>query len=255
MEIFLELLSPTQLTLAIGVALIAGFIKGVVGFAMPMIFVSGLSTFLAPDLALAMLIFPTLATNGVQALRQGPRAAWASMTKFKLYMIVGGIVLVLSAQLVSILSMQVMLLIIGIPVTFFALMQIAGWTLKLNGQSRTFEVVIGTVAGFLGGMSGIWGPPTVMYLTALGTQKHEQMRAQGVIYGLGAVSLMGAHIGSGVLNANTWPLSAAMIIPALLGMVCGGQVMDRIDQVLFRRATLFVLLVAGLNLMRRALVG
>ena len=111
------------------------------------------------------------------------------------------------------------------------------------------------VAGFLGGISGIWGPPTVMYLTALGTQKHEQMRAQGVIYGLGAVSLVGAHIGSGVLNAATWPLSAAMIVPALIGMFCGRQVMDRIDQVVFRRATLFVLLVAGLNLMRRALVG
>ncbi|MCR8824937.1 sulfite exporter TauE/SafE family protein [Pseudosulfitobacter koreensis] len=254
MDILLTLLTPLQFGLALGIALLAGFVKGVVGFAMPMIFVSGLSTFLAPDLALAMLLLPTLATNGVQALRQGPRAAWASITKFRTYMIVGGIVLVLSAQLVSVLPMQVMLLIIGVPVTGFALMQIVGWTLKLNGQSTVFEVVIGTVAGFLGGISGIWGPPTVMYLTALGTEKHEQMRAQGVIYGLGAVSLVGAHVGSGVLNAATWPLSAAMVVPALLGMVCGSRVMDRIDQVLFRRATLFVLLVAGVNLVRRALV-
>ena len=160
----------------------AGFVKGVVGFAMPMIFVSGLSSFLAPELALAMLMLPTLATNGIQALRQGPRAAWESIARFKVYMIVGGVVLILSAQLVNVLPMQVMLLIIGVPVTGFALMQIVGWTLTMSGQSTTFEVVIGVVAGFLGGISGIWGPPTVMYLTALGTQKHDQMRAQGVIY-------------------------------------------------------------------------
>ena len=237
MDIFLTLLTPTQLGLAVAIALLAGFVKGVVGFAMPMIFVSGLSSFLA--------------TNGIQALRQGPRAAWESIARFKVYMIVGGVVLILSAQLVNVLPMQVMLLIIGVPVTGFALMQIVGWTLTMSGQSTTFEVVIGVVAGFLGGISGIWGPPTVMYLTALGTQKHDQMRAQGVIYGLGAVSLVGAHIGSGVLNAATWPLSAAMIVPSLIGR----QIMDRIDQVVFRRATLFVLLVAGLNLMRRALVG
>lgn len=255
MDIFLTLLTPTQLGLAVAIALLAGFVKGVVGFAMPMIFVSGLSSFLAPELALAMLMLPTLATNGIQALRQGPRAAWESITRFKVYMIVGGVVLILSAQLVNVLPMQVMLLIIGVPVTAFALMQIVGWTLRMSGQSTTFEVIIGVVAGFLGGLSGIWGPPTVMYLTALGTQKHDQMRAQGVIYGLGAVSLVGAHIGSGVLNAATWPLSAAMIVPSLIGMFCGRQIMDRIDQVVFRRATLFVLLVAGLNLMRRALVG
>ena len=222
MDILLTLLTPTQLGLAVAIAILAGFVKGVVGFAMPMIFVSGLSTFLAPDLALAMLMLPTLATNGIQALRQGPRAAWESIAKFKVYLIVGAVVLILSAQLVSVLPMQVMLLIIGVPVTCFALMQIVGWTLTLNGQSTTFEVIIGVVAGFL---------------TALGTQKHEQMRAQGVIYGLGAVSLVGAHIGSGVLNAATWPLSAAMIVPALIGMFCGRQVMDRIDQVVFRRCS------------------
>ena len=255
MDIFLSVLTPAQLSLALGIAVLAGFVKGVVGFAMPMIFVSGLSSFLAPDLALAMLMLPTLVTNGVQALRQGPRAAWQSITKFRIYLATGAVVLVLSAQLVSVLPMQVMLVIIGVPVTAFALMQIVGWTLTMSAQSARFEVVIGVVAGFLGGISGIWGPPTVMYLTALGTQKHEQMRAQGVIYGLGAVSLVGAHIGSGVLNSATWPLSAAMILPALLGMVCGRRVMDRIDQVVFRRATLFVLLVAGLNLLRRAFAG
>jgi uncharacterized membrane protein YfcA len=33
----------------------------------------------------------------------------------------------------------------------------------------------------------------------------------------------------------------------------GGKVMDRIDQSAFRRATLLVLLLAGLNLLRKAL--
>ena len=93
------------------------------------------------------------------------------------------------------------------------------------------------------------------YLTALGTEKKEQMRIQGVIYGLGAVVLFFAHLGSGVMRAETLPFSLLMILPALLGMWIGGKLQDRIDQATFRKATLFVLLIAGLNLVRRALMG
>ena len=80
------------------------------------------------------------------------------------------------------------------------------------------------------------------------------MRVQGVIYGLGAVALTVAHYGSGVLRAQTLPLSLAMVLPAVLGMWMGGRIFDRIDQVMFRRATLVILLMAGLNLVRRAVM-
>ncbi|MBT3467535.1 MAG: sulfite exporter TauE/SafE family protein, partial [Rhodobacteraceae bacterium] len=53
MEPILDILTVQHLALAAFVAVGAGMVKGIVGFAMPMIFVSGLSTFLAPELALA----------------------------------------------------------------------------------------------------------------------------------------------------------------------------------------------------------
>ena len=93
-----------------------------------------------------------------------------------------------------------------------------------------------------------------MYLTALDTPKAEQIRVQGVIYGLGSIALLAAHLGSGVLNRETLPFSLVLIVPAMLGVQIGARLSDRIDQATFRRATLAVLLVAGLNLVRRALV-
>ena len=76
---------------------------------------------------------------------------------------------------------------------------------------------------------------------------------QGVIYGAGAVALFFAHLASGVLRADTIPFSILLILPAVLGMWAGGKVVDRIDQVIFKRATLVVLLLAGANLIRRAI--
>ncbi len=255
MDALLDLMTPFQLALALGLAAVAGLVKGLVGFAMPMILISGLSSFLAPELALAGLILPTLVTNGWQALGQGRAAAWAAMRKYRVFLITGGLCLLASSQLVTVLPAVILLLGLGVLFSGFAGLQLAGWRLHLRERSLRAEISIAGIAGLIGGMSGVWGPPTVAYLTALSTPKQEQMQVQGVIYGLGAVLLCVAHMGSGVLRFDTVPLSLALVAPALLGMWLGGRLQARIDQEMFRRVTLLVLLVAGANLIRRGLIG
>lgn len=247
---------PIYLFAAVCIGLLGGFVKGAVGFALPMILISGLSSFIAPELALAGLILPTVATNGVQALRQGAGAAWASVKKFKLFLMVGGVLLVASSQLVLVLPSNAILLFIGIPVAAFAILQLAGWSAKPVEQlPRWVEWAIAAFAGFVGGMSGVWGPPTVAYLTLLGTEKSEQMRVQGVIYGLGAILLFFAHLKSGVLSRDTLPFSASMLVPVLIGMWVGMRFHDKLDAAKFKRMTLAILLIAGLNLIRKGLMG
>ncbi|WP_370284169.1 sulfite exporter TauE/SafE family protein [Pseudooceanicola sp.] len=254
MDTITSLMSPEVFFLCLAVAAFAGVIKGMVGFAMPMILVSGLGSIVGPELALAGLILPTVMTNGWQALRQGPAAAWESVKRFRVFLLIGFVMLMTSAQLVRVMPEELMLLLIGVPITIFALTQLMGKALVLPSASLKVEVGIGAFAGFIGGFSGVWGPPTVAYLTALNTPKAEQMRVQGVIYGLGAVALVAAHVASGVFNRETAQFSAALLIPAGIGMFIGLKVQDRVDQATFRKATLAVLFIAGLNLVRRAVM-
>jgi len=251
-----EAVSLFFIVVAGGVALFAGVIKGITGFAMPMILISGLSTITTPELALAGLILPTVVTNVWQALREGLRAAVEAMRAFWIYLGIVLVMIMVSAQLVQVLSDRVLFLLVGIPVCGFAVLQLVGWRPTIAPSARrAFEVVIAALAGFFGGISGIWGPPTVLYLTALDTPKALQVRIQGVIYGLGSVVLMVAHIRSGIFNGETAMFSAALLVPALVGLMIGFRVQDRIDQTLFRRITLMVLVVAGLNLIRRGVMG
>ena len=239
---------------AIGV--LAGVVKGAVGFAMPMIMVSGLGSFLAPELAVAGLVLPTLVTNVFQALRDGPGAAFGSARRHWRFVVIVMVMIALSAQLVVALPAEALFLAIGVPVTLFAVVQLAGLRPSFVGRGRRVaEIVLALIAGFVGGISGVWGPPTVLYLTALDTPKVEQMRIQGVVYGSGAVILTAAHVNSGVLNAQTAPFSALLLVPALVGLLAGMRVQDRMDQARFRRGTLLVLTIAGLNLVRRGLFG
>jgi uncharacterized membrane protein YfcA len=245
MDHFLGLDSFYSVAFVLAVALFAGLVKGVVGFAMPMILISGLTLVLAPELV----------TNGWQALRQGIGSAIQTVVQFRLFLACGLAMLVISAQLVRVLDARVLYGLIGGPVTVFAALQLAGWHPKLAQRSARIEAAVGGFAGFIGGMSGIWGPPTVGYLTAIDTPKQEQMRAQGVIYGLAAVALAGSHIQTGVLRVASLPLTLTILPFALVGVWLGFRVQDRIPQAAFRSVTLVVLVLAGVNLLRRAVFG
>ena len=252
----IQSLGPTLMIASVALALFAGFVKGTVGFALPMIMISGLASFLPPDVALAGLIVPAVVANLWQALRNGPVAALASARihwRF-LLMLLGFIAA--SAQLVTVLPASVLFLILGVPVTTFAIIQLVGWRPRIDARNRrAVELSVGAFSGFLGGISGIWGPPTVLYLTALETPKGEQMRVQGVVYSSGAIMLALAHMRTGVLTAPSVTLSTVLLLPALVGLALGFVVQDRLDQDKFRKMTLLVLVVAGLNLIRRGLMG
>ena len=255
MDSLFPFLSPLHLFFALLIGVGSGFIKGVVGFGMPLVMISGLTLFIAPEFALAGLILPTLMSNVMQSTRYGSGAVWQSVKEFRVFLLCGGVTLVIAAQFVLVVADEVLKLMIGVLMVCFSALQLSKYTFQITKRSLRTDAAVGGVTGVIGGMSGMWGAPTVAYLTALNTEKSEQMRLQGVIYGLSAVALFGAHIASGVFTARTAPFSAMLLIPAGIGMFIGLKLHDRVDQTTFRKLTLAVLLIAGLNLIRRALMG
>lgn len=240
---------------AAGVAMFAGFVKGMVGFAMPMIMISGLSSFMSPELALAGLVIPTLVTNISQALRQGFGAAAATASTYRRFLIAMVLGIVVSAQAIHLLPVPVLFLALGVPITGYALSQLAGKSLALRLEHRRgAEWTLGAIGGIYGGFSGVWGPPMLVYLMSTHTPKAETVRALGVAFLIGAVVLMLAHMQTGVLDAGTLAFSAAMTVPAQIGMQAGYWAQDRLDQGRFRWWAQVVLVVMGLNLIRRALM-
>ena len=247
-------LDPWQFWTILGVTAFAGFVKGAIGFAMPLIMASAFASVLPPHLALAALILPVLTTNLHQALRQGPAAAVGSIRDFRWHIAMVLVFMILSAGLVRAIPQGPMYALLGLPILAFAIWQLSGRPLALPiRHRRRAEIATGVVGGLYGGVSGIWGPPLIVLLLSLGIPKQEQIRVQGVVFLLGAVGLTAAHLASGILNAQTIPLSALLCIPAFAGMLAGFALQDRMDVGQFRRWTLILLVVTGLNLVRRAL--
>lgn len=240
---------------AIGITLFAGFVKGAVGFAMPLIIVSTFNSIMPPDLALAALILPTLVTNLSQSTRQGLRPAIDSARVYWRFLAGTVLFIVVSAQFLEDIPRTAYLLLLGIPVTAFAALQLAGVPLALRLEHRRgAEWALGIVGGLYGGVSGIWGPALLVYLLSVRTEKVEAIRVQGVVFLIGAVALLLAHLETGVANTRSLGLSAALCLPAMVGMMLGFRVQDRLDQARFRRLTQVLLVLTGLNLVRQAVM-
>jgi uncharacterized membrane protein YfcA len=220
---------------------------------MPLIMISAFGALMPPEIALAGLILPTVVTNISQALRQGFTEAWASVVKFYRLIIPILVGIPLSAPFVTVIPEWLYLLVLGIPVTAFALVQLLGLPLAIRLEHRNrAQWVLGLIGGLYGGVAGIWGPPILVYLLSIRAEKTETVRVQGVIFFLGAVVLLMSHLGTGVMNAATVPFSAALVVPAVLGLMLGYAVQDRLPQAAFRRATQALLVLTGLNLIWNA---
>jgi uncharacterized membrane protein YfcA len=241
---------------AILVTFAAGFVKGAVGFAMPLVMISGLGLFLEPTLTIAGIILPIVMSNFLQVARFGSDEAKSAVAEYWRYILIVCVMILLVAQFVTHIPTRIMYLVLGVPVVALSVIQLTGVRFHIpQNRRRLSEWGFGALAGGLGGLTGTWGPLTVLYLIALDTPKSRQLLVQGVVYGLGAVSLLAAHLHSGLLNAVTAPFSALLLIPAYLGMQAGFLLSDRLNPDTFRRITLVVLTLAGLNLMRKGLFG
>ena len=253
---FFTVISPALFVFACAVTFLGGFVKGAVGFAMPLVMISGMGILIAPDLVVAGIVIPIVIANGLQVARSGLGQARAAVAEHWRYIVVVCLMILISAQFVRRIPADAMFIVLGVPVVALCAVQLAGWRPRLSPfWRRPFEWGAGLIAGTLGGLAGTWGPPTVLYLLALETPRSRQMAVQGVIYGLGSVMLFLGHLRSGILNAETWGFSAALVVPSLLGMWLGFRLGDRFDQEKFRKVTLLILMVAGANLIRRGVMG
>jgi uncharacterized membrane protein YfcA len=239
---------------AMVITLFAGFVKGAVGFAMPMILVSAFAVFLPKELALAGLILPTLFTNLSQAFRQGVGPAVDTARTYRRFLIATVVFIAVSAPFADAIPQAIYLLMLGVPISIFAALQLAGRSLAIPVRNRAAaEWGLGVIGGLYGGVSGIWGPPLLVLLLSTGADKLQIIRAQGVVFLIGAMALLVSHLGTGLANAETLGFSAALSVPALAGLYAGYWVQDRLDQERFRRWTQGLLVLTGLNMVRLAL--
>lgn len=233
------------------VFVLAGVIKGTVGIGLPTVSVGMMTQFVPPHTAIAVVVLPLLFSNFWQVYRA--RIGLDALRDYWPLILCMVVSLWLTTFFTVRVSADVLLGVIGTAIVIFAATSLARTPPQLSpGRNPVAQTIAGISAGIMGGFTSIWAPPIVTFLIARRASNEEFIRATGLILFIGGIPLAAGFWQTGLLNSETGPLSALMILPTLLGFTIGEAVRKRLHPDRFRAVLLWVFLLMGVNLLRRA---
>jgi uncharacterized membrane protein YfcA len=241
----------TSLAGLIGVLMAAGVVKGATGVGLPLVLVPLTTQILDVPVAVALLPVPMIASNIGQAMEGGQTAATIRQLVPLLATLVAGTVI--GVHLLVTIDRKRLSLILG--VMFLALAALLAFLprLRISGTAARWTApFVGFVAGFIGGMSAMFGPPMIAYFITLGTPPDRFVKQMAIVAFAASLTLVLALGGNGSMHATDLLISAACLIPIQCGMPAGRRLRRRTKPELFRVLVLLVLALGGLDMLRKA---
>ena len=231
---------------------LAGTVKGVVGIGLPTTAIAVMSLWLDPRAAIAITLFPMLISNAWQVFRMGDIRQTAE--RYWLF----GLVLFIGVGATTYLSkdvpQQVLIGALGLIIIAFSVINLWRDVPKIPDRfDRVSQVLGGISAGIMGGLTAVWGPPMVIYLSSRRVPKDEFVRATGLLIFAGSLPLIAGYLANGFLTRDLAWVSLVMLVPTIAGFTLGERIRSKLNGEAFRKTLLLVFLVLGANLLRRAL--
>jgi hypothetical protein len=233
--------------------LLAGGVKGVIGLGLPTVSLAVLTATVGLQPAMALLLVPSFVTNLWQAVVGGNFMLILKRTWFFLLMATvtvwaGGLVLV--AVDVSWLSA-----LLGALLVVYSVLSLTRPAVSLP---RSWEPwagpLLGAVNGVLTGMTGSFVVPGVLYLQAIGLSRDQLIQAMGMLFTVSTVALGVSLGGQKLLSAELGTISVVSVIPAIIGMVLGQKLRQRLSEAKFRKIFFTSILILGLYIIVRSIV-
>ena len=245
-------LPASLLALAALIYLFAGLVKGTLGIGFPTTAVSLLAQFTDTRTAIGVVIIPMIVTNAWQVWRS--RQIHMVVTGYWRLLVTSVIFIAVFAQLSSVVPVEYVTLFLGCVISFYSITTLYKPVFTIRPEKdKQAQVVAGFASGIMGGVAGVWAPPIIMYLTARGVSKEKFVATAGVFLFSGSVVLFVAYWDTGLVGPSVAIASCFLLIPSMLGMVLGERIRHVLSAKRFEKLLLFVFLIMGLNLIRRAI--
>jgi uncharacterized membrane protein YfcA len=255
----LDLLGPEvglpldiRLLAAVVALLVAGFAKGVAGLGVPIIATPIIALLYDLKSAIVIVTLPMLLADlpfvigGRRYVREaGP------VIPFILTAIVG---ILIGTQLLVRLDERILSGALGFMVLIFVT---SSWFNVLPSlEPRLARIAgppVGLIAGLFSGSAGAAGPLVTMYLLVLGIPRQIFVFVINAIFQVMDTTLFLSLVRLGLYTPGLSALALLAILPVGLGFWLGALAHNRIDDKLFRRIVLVILVLSATNLFFKAL--
>ena len=225
--------------------IVSGIIKGFLGLGLPSTAMGLLTLVIEPIHAISIMVAPILFSNIFQYARSPqPYKTFTELKVFALSIILS---IFVTSLFITAYPKSLLTIAIGSSMVIFSLNQWFGFKIQI-GPSYSFQVLIGTLSGVLGGLSSIWSPPVAMYLIARDYNKEDFISATGFLFMVGGIPLgLGLYF-AGVLTFAIAIQSFAALIFVLIGFRIGEYLRSFVNQETFRNSVLVAFIILGSRL-------
>ena len=231
--------------------IVSGIIKGFLGLGLPSTAMGLLTLVIEPIHAISIMVAPILFSNIFQYARSSqPYKTFTELKVFALSIIVS---IFVTSLFITAYPKSLLTIAIGSSMVIFSLNQWFGFKIQI-GPSYSFQVLIGTLSGVLGGLSSIWSPPVAMYLIARDYNKEDFISATGFLFMVGGIPLgLGLYF-AGVLTFAIAIQSFAALIFVLIGFRIGEYLRSFVNQQTFRNSVLVAFIILGSRLIYEGVI-
>ncbi len=235
-----------------GALLIAGTVKGAVGFGLPTLSVALMGSVLELRQVVPLIALLSLFANLWQS---GPGPGLGALIR-RFWMLNGTAAagIWLGTVLLFTVDPRILVGVLGIVLCTYSGLGLRARELRLPTRAeRPLGPAVGMASGVLCGMTGSILVPLVVYLQSLTLDRETFVRAVGLSLFVASVAWVAAHLHQGSLGRDTVVLAALSVAPAVAGMLFGRWCGRRISPARFRIWVYWALLLLGANLIRKAL--
>lgn len=227
-----------------------GALKGAIGIGLPQIGVSLVALVFGLKQALAILVLPIIASNVSQSYDRrlfGP-------TLLRFWPLLAGMFLfsAFSVSLFGLVPEKSLMLSLGALVIVLPTIAFFRPQFKISQRQEIWAgPLTGALAGIIGGLSSLSGPPLMIYLSCLRLPKDEFVVAVSLMFLTAGAGLAVGLVLFGISRPTELGLSALACIPVFLGMWVGNKARVRLSERAFSIAVLLTYVLTGLSFLAK----
>ena len=225
----------------------AAFVTGLAGFAFAIVAAAAWLHFLAPAQAAALIVAFGLIVQGVSVWKLRAAIQWRRLAPF----LIGGIIGVpIGGEILRWTAPGNLRIAVGVLLVLFSLWNFFRPSLaSMSGAGVVADGAVGVVNGVIGGATGLAGIAAVIWCSLRGWPPAEQravFQPSGVAVFLMTALWLG---GTGMIGVDTAGLFLIGLPALALGTWAGLKLFGKLDDAMFRRVVLALLLISGASLL------
>ena len=234
--------------------LLAGTVKGIVGFGLPLVSITLLTPLYGLVDAIAVMVLPAMVTNFWQALNGGRfTSLWKRL--WPLYLSVAVSTVIATSALVQI-DVQWPTVLLGSVILAYSLVGLTAWQPAEPGRRETWlSPATGVVTGLITGLTGVLVFPLTIYFQALNLDRRALFQAMGIYLLMANVALALVFGWQSAFPEEITQLALIGIVAGFVGMALGQRIQAHLSAQQFKRVFFCSLAVVGAYIFLRALLS